>query len=92
MIVKTSEEVQNQIIHLIKDFIKKDVDPIASIYEKDNIYPHELIPTMQELGLFGITIPEKYGGMGLDFTTFAKMMNKKIEYFLKWLQAKYVVD
>ena len=76
MIVKTSEEVQNQIIHLIKDFIKKDVDPIASIYEKDNIYPHELIPTMQELGLFGITIPEKYGGMGLDFTTFAKIFEE----------------
>ena len=76
MIVKTSEEVQNQIIHLIKDFIKKDVDPIASIYEKDNIYPHELIPTMQELGLFGITIPEKYDGMGLDFTTFAKIFEE----------------
>ena len=76
MIVKTSEEVQNQIIHLIIDFIKKDVDPIASIYEKDNIYPHELIPTMQELGLFGITIPEKYGGMGLDFTTFAKIFEE----------------
>ena len=76
MIVKTSEEVQNQIIHLIKDFIKKDVDPIASTYEKDNIYPHELIPTMQELGLFGITIPEKYGGMGLDFTTFAKIFEE----------------
>jgi len=76
MILKTSEEVQKQIINVMKDFIKKDVAPIASIYEKEDIYPHELIPTMKELGLFGITIPNKYGGLGLDFTTFAKIFEE----------------
>tara|TARA_B100000945_G_scaffold79620_1_gene61451 strand:- start:10210 stop:11370 length:1161 start_codon:yes stop_codon:yes gene_type:complete len=76
MLAKTSEDVQNQIINVVKDFIKKDVDPIASTYEQEDIYPHELIPTMKELGLFGITIPEEYGGMGLDFTTFAKIFEE----------------
>tara|TARA_B100001142_G_C14345197_1_gene659654 strand:+ start:3634 stop:4794 length:1161 start_codon:yes stop_codon:yes gene_type:complete len=76
MLAKTSEDVQNQIVNVVKDFIKKDVDPIASTYEQEDIYPHELIPTMKELGLFGITIPEEYGGMGLDFTTFAKIFEE----------------
>ena len=76
MVLKTSEEAQAQIIALMKDFIKKEVIPIASNYEQKDIYPHELIPTMKELGLFGITIPEQYGGMGLDFTTFAKIFEE----------------
>lgn len=76
MLAKTSEDVQNQIVNVVKDFIKKDVDPIASTYEQEDIYPHELIATMKELGLFGITIPEEYGGMGLDFTTFAKIFEE----------------
>ena len=92
MIVKTSEEVQNQIINLIKDFIKKDVNPIATIYEKDNIYPHELIPTLQKLGLFGITIPEKYGGMGLDFTTFAKIFEEISKQALGNSQAELLIS
>ena len=71
MVEQTSEEARKQIVSLVKDFVKRDVEPIANTYDNEDIYPHELIPTMCELGLFGINIPTEYGGLGLDFTTFA---------------------
>ena len=47
MVTRTPNDVQNQIVNLVKDFVKKDIDPIADAYDKDDIYPHELIPKMQ---------------------------------------------
>ena len=67
----TSPEVQRQIIALVREFVKRDVEPIAAQYDNEDIYPHELVVTMKEMGLFGITIPDEYGGLGLDHTTFA---------------------
>jgi alkylation response protein AidB-like acyl-CoA dehydrogenase len=73
---QTSEETRKQIVSLVRDFVKRDVEPIASTYDNEDIYPHELIPIMRELGLFGINIPTEYGGMGLDFTTFAMIFEE----------------
>ena len=71
MATATSTEVRNQIVTLVRDFVKREVEPIAQRYDNEDIYPQELIEPMREMGLFGITIPEKYGGLGLDHTTFA---------------------
>ncbi|PZC42710.1 MAG: hypothetical protein DK303_000858 [Chloroflexi bacterium] len=76
MATQTSEETRKQIVSLVRDFVKRDVEPIASTYDNEDIYPHELIPIMRELGLFGINIPTEYGGMGLDFTTFAMIFEE----------------
>ena len=76
MVEQTSEEARKQIVSLVKDFVKRDVEPIANTYDNEDIYPHELIPTMCELGLFGINIPTEYGGLGLDFTTFAMIFEE----------------
>ncbi len=64
-------ETRAQIVALVRDFARRDVEPVASELEPDDIYPVELVDRMAELGLFGITIPERYGGLGLDHTTFA---------------------
>jgi len=61
---------------MVRDFIRRDVEPIASTYDNEDIYPHELIPKMRELGLFGITISREYGGMELDYTTFAMIFEE----------------
>ena len=71
MAVGTASEVKNQIITLVRDFVRREVDPIAQRYDNEDIYPQELIEPMRKMGLFGITIPEEYGGLGLDHTTFA---------------------
>ena len=76
MVAQTSEEARKQNVSLVRDFVRRDVEPIANTYDNEDIYPHELIPTMRELGLFGINIPTEYGGLGLDFTTFAMIFEE----------------
>ena len=66
-----TDEARSQIVDLVRDFVRRDVEPVASRYDHEDIYPAELIDTMREMGLFGITIPEKYGGLGLDHVTLA---------------------
>ena len=69
-------EVRNQIITLVRDFVKREVEPIAQRYDNEDIYPQELIEPMRQMGLFGITIPEEHGGLGLDHTTFATIFEE----------------
>ena len=71
MTTTAATEVRNQIVNLVRDFVRREVEPIAQRYDNEDIYPQELIQPMREMGLFGITIPEEYGGLGLDHTTFA---------------------
>ena len=71
MATTTQSEVRSQIVTLVRDFVRREVEPIAQRYDNEDIYPQELIEPMRQMGLFGITIPEEYGGLGLDYTTFA---------------------
>ena len=66
---EVNKETQAQIISLVSDFVRRDVLPVVKDLEAKDIYPEDLIDQMAELGLFGITIPQQYGGMGLDHTT-----------------------
>ena len=69
-------EARNQIIATVRDFVQREVTPQASAHDRDDTYPHELVQRMKELGLFGITIPEEYGGLGRDYTTFAMIFEE----------------
>jgi len=62
---------QQEIVQTIREFVERDVMPVASEYEHADEFPAPLVETMKELGLFGVTIPEEYGGLGLDLTTYA---------------------
>ena len=66
-----TEETRAQIVSLVRDFVRREVAPVAARYDHDDVYPAELVDTMREMGLFGITIPEEYGGLGLDHVTLA---------------------
>ncbi len=76
MTAPTSPEVRNQVVGLVREFVKRDVEPVASRYDHDDVYPAELVDRMRDMGLFGITIPEEYGGLGLDYTTFAMVFEE----------------
>jgi alkylation response protein AidB-like acyl-CoA dehydrogenase len=62
---------QQLVIQTICEFVERDVRPVASAMEHRGEYPHTLVETMKELGLFGLNIPEEYGGTPVDYTTFA---------------------
>ena len=69
--MNTSSETRSQMTNLVREFVRRDVDPVVNYFENEDIYPQELVDKMAEMGLFGIMIPEEYGGLGLDYTTFA---------------------
>ena len=55
----------------MREFVDRDVVPVASELEHADEYPESLVETMREMGLFGTTIPEEYGGLGLGLDTYA---------------------
>jgi butyryl-CoA dehydrogenase len=65
---------QQEILAAVRDFVDRDVVPVASDLEHRDEYPAELVQTMVEMGLFGTTIPEEYGGLGLGLDTYALMV------------------
>ena len=50
----------------IRDFIDNEVDPQAMLIEETNKIPASIMEKTKEMGLFGLSIPEEYGGLGLD--------------------------
>ena len=62
---------QREIVAAVADFVDRDVIPVASELEHRDEYPESLVETMREMGLFGTTIPEEYGGLGLGLDTYA---------------------
>jgi alkylation response protein AidB-like acyl-CoA dehydrogenase len=56
--------------------VRHEVIPVASEMEHRNEYPHALVATMQKIGLFGLNVPESYGGADVDSTTFAMIFEE----------------
>ncbi|MDE0168571.1 MAG: acyl-CoA dehydrogenase family protein [bacterium] len=55
----------------VRDFVNREIRPVAIEWEHSGRYPTEIVKTMQQLGLFGLTVPEEYGGLGADLITLA---------------------
>lgn len=55
----------------VRAFVDKEIRPVAREWEQSGRYPTEIVAGMAELGLFGMTVPEAYGGLELDLVSFA---------------------
>ena len=64
-------EEQEMFRKVLQDFVANDIKPVVREWEKENRYPTEIVEKMKAMGLFGITVPEEYGGMNLDTVTMA---------------------
>ena len=82
MTTATPQEARTQIVNMVREFVRREVEPVASRLDKEDIVPHDLIDKMKEMGLFGITVPEEYGGLGLDYTTFASIFEEISKGFM----------
>ncbi|MCX6418307.1 MAG: acyl-CoA dehydrogenase family protein [Actinobacteria bacterium] len=60
----------------IRDFVAKEIEPVASEWEATDRYPTEIVEGLKEMGLFGMMIPEEYGGLDLDFVTYAMVFEE----------------
>jgi alkylation response protein AidB-like acyl-CoA dehydrogenase len=64
-------DVQRQIIAAVREFTDREIIPHAQQLEHDDEYPRKIVDAMCEMGLFGLTIPEEYGGLGESLLTYA---------------------
>lgn len=67
-------EEQQMIQDMARKFAEREIKPVASELDKTHRHPAELIGKMGELGLLGITIPEQYGGAGMDYVSYVLAM------------------
>jgi butyryl-CoA dehydrogenase len=80
---------RDEIVATVRDFVERDVVPVASELEHADEYPEALVATMRSLGLFGATVPEAYGGLGLDLVTYALL---NVELSRGWMSLSGVLN
>jgi alkylation response protein AidB-like acyl-CoA dehydrogenase len=69
-------EDQQEFVDAIEVWVEKELRPVARQYDLADEYPHAIVEQMKELGLFGATISEEYGGLGLSAWTYAQIVIK----------------
>ena len=66
----------------VREFVEQDVRAAAPALEHEDRYPHALVERMKRLGLFGALVPAHYGGLGLDVTTYARIIEELCRGFM----------
>jgi len=69
-------EEEKMVRQTIRDFVNEEVIPIIEKHNQAMTFPLDLVPKMAELGMFGPTLPEKYGGMGINNVAYGLMMTE----------------
>jgi alkylation response protein AidB-like acyl-CoA dehydrogenase len=67
---------QRAIVEMVRQFTDEQILPQAEHFDHEDEFPEAIVEQMKQLGLFGVTIPEEYGGMGLDLTTYAMIVEE----------------
>jgi butyryl-CoA dehydrogenase len=80
---------QREVVSLVRQFTDEQIIPVASELERDDVFPDQIVAGLKELGLFGFTIPEQYGGLGLDLTTYALSV---IELSRGWMSVSGIIN
>jgi alkylation response protein AidB-like acyl-CoA dehydrogenase len=80
---------QKAITEMVRQFVDNEVIPIAEEHDHEDKFPTHVVEQMKALGLFGVTIPEEFGGMGLDLTTYAMIVE---ELSRGWISVSGIVN
>ncbi|HEX2015385.1 MAG TPA: acyl-CoA dehydrogenase family protein, partial [Solirubrobacteraceae bacterium] len=80
---------QKAITEMVRQFADEQILPNAEHYDHEDEFPGPIVEQMKELGLFGVTIPDEYGGMGLDLTTYAMIVE---ELSRGWISISGVIN
>lgn len=82
-------EDQRDILAAVRDFVDNEVIPNAQRLEHDDEYPTEIVEGMKEMGIFGLMIPEEYGGLGQSLLTYALCVE---EIARGWMSVSGIVN
>ena len=82
-------DVQQEILSTVRSFVDKEILPYATELEHKDEFPEAIVDGMKEMGLFGLTIPEEYGGLGESLLTYALVVE---EIARGWMSVSGVIN
>ena len=82
-------EDQTEIIKAVRTFVEEKILPVATELEHADEYPQEIVDGLKELGIFGLTIPEEYGGLGESLLTYALVVE---EIARGWMSVSGIIN
>ncbi|MGH3368195.1 MAG: acyl-CoA dehydrogenase family protein [Nocardioidaceae bacterium] len=82
-------DVQVEILRTVRSFVDREILPVATELEHKDEYPADIVDGMKELGLFGLTIPEEYDGLGESLLTYALVVE---EIARGWMSVSGIVN
>ena len=85
----TDPALREEMIATVRRWVAREVVPVASAMEHGDEFPHDLVEQMKDMGLFGITMPEEYGGLGLDLLTYIGVIE---ELAYGWMTLSGVIN
>jgi alkylation response protein AidB-like acyl-CoA dehydrogenase len=82
-------DIQTEILKTVRDFVDKEILPNVAHLEHDDEYPADIVEGMKEMGLFGLMIPEEYGGLGESLLTYALVVE---EIARGWMSVSGIIN
>ncbi len=82
-------DIQIEILGAVRQFVEKEIIPVATELEHADEYPTEIVEGLKELGIFGLMIPEEYGGLGESLLTYALAVE---EIARGWMSVSGVIN
>lgn len=82
-------DVQREILSTVRTFVDKQILPVATELEHRDEYPTEIVEGMKKMGLFGLMIPEEYGGLGESLLTYALVVE---EIARGWMSVSGIIN
>ncbi len=83
------DDIQTEILAAVHDFVNKEIIPVANELEHADEYPQAIVDGLKELGVFGLMIPEEYGGLGQSLLTYALVVE---EIARGWMSVSGVIN
>ncbi|MGZ4675845.1 MAG: acyl-CoA dehydrogenase family protein [Acidimicrobiia bacterium] len=85
----TDAETRDELRATVRRWVEREVLPVVADLEHEDAYPADLVAQMQAMGLFGITIPEEHGGLGLDLLAYIAVVE---ELAAGWMSLSGVIN
>jgi alkylation response protein AidB-like acyl-CoA dehydrogenase len=82
-------EDQQMIVDAVREFVEREVIPVADDLEHADEFPEKIVEQMKEMGLFGMMVPEQYGGLGMPLVTYALTM---VELSRGWMSLAGILN
>ncbi|MCA1782326.1 MAG: acyl-CoA dehydrogenase family protein [Dermatophilaceae bacterium] len=82
-------EEQTELIKLVREFVNEQILPVATELEHKDEYPTDIVEGMKEMGIFGLMIPEEYGGLGESLLTYALVVE---EIARGWMSVSGIIN